>query len=144
MKGFRFLKDAPIADMAFESWGKNEEKLFAASGLALTNAMVDSSLMQPRESKNLTLQAKSLEDLLYNFLTELLILKDKESFLGSYFETKIKKENKQFKLEAKIFGEPLDLEKHQPHNDVKAISFHQFSIKKDKNKGFVARIVLDI
>lgn len=142
-QNFKFLKDAPIADMAFEAWGKNEEKLFAASGSALTNAMVDSSQILPHKSKVLILQAKNLEDLLYNFLTELLIFKDKESFLGSYFELEINK-NKKFELQAKIFGEPLDLERHQPHNDVKAISFHQFSIRKNKKRGFVARVILDI
>ena len=41
------------------------------------------------------------------------------------------------------FGEKIDIEKHNPKVDIKAITMHMFEVKKTKN-GWRAQVLVDI
>ena len=43
-KGFRFLEDIALADLAFEAWGESPSELFASAAEALMEAKKGSSL----------------------------------------------------------------------------------------------------
>jgi SHS2 domain-containing protein len=42
-----------------------------------------------------------------------------------------------------VYGEPIDLERHQPRADVKAITYYMFKVE-EKDGRWQARVVVDI
>ncbi|MBI4018314.1 MAG: archease [Candidatus Aenigmarchaeota archaeon] len=139
---YKFLKDVAIADVAFEASGRTLKELFESAGLAVTNTMVrDLKKVRPKVTKTIKLRSDSLESLLFNFLQEIIFLKDAKQLLLSKFSVKI--DEKKLLLAGKASGEKLDMEKHELTVDVKAVTYHNFELKKEKNR-WVARVILDV
>src|SRR3989344_407084 len=152
MPKFRFIPEIAVADSAFEAFGKELNELFENCALATFTEMVDLKTVSPKEKKVIQLSSEKLESLLYDFLSEILFIKDHESIVFSKVKCEINEAGvclptgeckEKFVLEAEILGEKIDQKKHKLGNDVKAITMHMFQVAKDK-KGWKARVVLDI
>src|SRR3989344_3577578 len=101
---FKFLEDVAIADIAFEAYGKNLENLFENCALALSDCMVNLKQIKPKIKKEIKLESDKLESLLYDFLSEIIFIKDTDGFL--FFKYKIEiKQNKNFQLKATCEGD---------------------------------------
>jgi SHS2 domain-containing protein len=82
--------------------------------------------------------------LLYNWLEALLVKFEIEGMLYSKFEVQeLGKENGVFKLKAKIWGEKFNPERHPQRVGVKAVTYHQMEIMKEREKA-VVKFILDI
>jgi SHS2 domain-containing protein len=55
----------------------------------------------------------------------------------------IDEKDERFFLKAESAGEPLDAARHHQRADVKAVTFHDFSVEKEDD-GWKARVLLDI
>ena len=142
MGKFRVLEDVAIADVAFVAEGKTLEELFATCALATFEVMADTKRVEPKEKTGIKLEQDEIDKLLFDWLAELIYLKDaKEMFFGK-FDLKIEKKNK-YILSGRVFGEKIDYKKHKVKVDVKAVTLHLFEVKKVKNN-WQARVVLDI
>lgn len=140
---YKFLEDLAIADVAFEATGKTLEELFDSSALALENTQVkDLKSVKYKVEKKIEVESDNIEMLLFNFLQELIFLKDAKLLLFNKFDIKIT-QGKKFKLKAKAYGEKLDMKKHELLVDVKAVSLHQFKVEETKS-GWVASVILDV
>jgi len=139
MKKFKVLEDVAIADIAFEIYGKNLNELFENAALAIFEETADLDKVEEKEKKSVKLSATNIEDLLYDFLSEILFLKDKDSFLFKKSNVKIEKHS----LKAELSGEPIDRKKHELRNDIKAITLHMFKVEKTKD-GYKAVVVVDV
>src|SRR3989344_2694391 len=95
---FEFLKDVAIADIAFRAHGKSRESLFENCGLALTTAMADTAKMAEKARKKIAVEGKDDKELLYNFLEELVYIKDVEGLLFRKFSVKISREKAGLRL----------------------------------------------
>lgn len=141
---YRFLEDIAIADVAFEAEGKTPAELFTNAALALTNTMVkDVNTVEQRAAKNIQLEADDLEMLLYRFLQELVFYKDAVLLLFSRYDIDIGEEKGKWRLNATVHGEELNQEKHQLVADVKAVSLHNFKVRKTA-EGWRAEVILDV
>ena len=138
---YRFLPHT--ADVIFEAYGKTLERLFENSGLALEEIMVDLSTIDIKEHYEITLEADSLENLLYDFLSELIFVKDTENLLFKKFDIVINHKNKKYELFTKCEGEKIDPEKQKLCDDAKAITMHEFEIKQEKNI-WRSKVLVDI
>ena len=144
LKKFVLLENIAIADIAFEAFGKNLNELFENSAFAVAEIIADSKKIKPKFQKTIKLKANSIENLLYDFLSELIYLKDAEGIVFCKFKIKIIEKDKEFFLNAKIVGQKISAINPQfLRNDAKAITMHMFSVKKIKQK-WVARIVVDV
>lgn len=144
MKKFKFLENIATADCAFEAYGKTYEQLFENAALALFEVMVDIDEVKPLHKSHFSLHTSNLDDLLFDFLSELVFLKDEKGMVFSKFKVKIKKlDARRLTLDANIWGEKINPARHNLKVDVKAVTRHLFEIKKEKDK-FLARAVLDI
>jgi len=150
MAKFRFLDDVAIADAAFVAEGKNLEDLFSNCALATFEVIANTKKVEPKKSVSINLTYKNLDRLLFDWLSELIYLKDLKKMIFSKFDIKISspkaslaKEGDEYKLKAKAWGEGIDYKKHQIRLDVKAVTYHLFEIKKEKNK-WKAKIILDV
>ena len=143
MKKYKVLEDVAIADIAFESQGKNLNKLFENSAFAIFEESADLEKVEVKEKYTVKLSATNIEDLLYDFLSEILFLKDTHSFLFKKSKVKIEKKVGNYDLKAELSGEPIDRKKHELRNDIKAITLHMFKVQKTKD-GYKAVFVVDV
>lgn len=137
---YRFLPNVAIADIAYEVRARRVEGLFEAAAIALTEVMVDRRSVRPKLRKDVRVAADDMDRLLYDFLTELIIMKDVESLLFKEFDVSIDGEKS---LICTMKGETIDRARHKLRNDVKAVTMHMFGVKRAKT-GLKATVVLDI
>ena len=142
MKPFEF-KDH-TADILFIARGKDLEELCKNAGLAVMDSMVDLKSVKKKVKEKITLsEEKNPESLLFTFLEELVYLKDAKSILFSDFKIEIREDGHSYVLEADCFGEKINPKTHKLRVDVKAITLHEFYVKKT-SKGYKAQVIVDI
>ncbi len=139
---YKLLPDIAIADVAFDAYGKTLNELFEAAAKATFDVMADTTTITPKITKEISLSGDTIENLLYDFLSEIIFLKDTNSLIFSEVSVEIK-QNKKYLLTAVIKGDRINPEQQKLGNDVKAVTMHMFEIKKEK-EGYRARVVLDI
>lgn len=137
--GYMFLKDAVTADMTFQAEAKTLEELFEECAKAVFDTQCDINKVEAKEKRTIELENEDPEDLLFDFLSELVYLKDSLYMLFSKFQVKIVGSE----LKADIYGEPIDPDKHDLKVDVKAVTMHMFKLERTK-EGCKAIVVLDI
>lgn len=142
MQAFRFLPHSVASDVAFEAFGETAEELFQNAAKAVFSVMADLKKVSPKEEITLELTSETLEDLLFDFLNELIFLKDRDRMLFSKFEVTIHS-NDTYHCSGKVLGEIIDPKKHRLGVDVKAVTKHEFKVEK-KGKLYKATVVLDI
>jgi len=138
---FKFLPDVALADIAFEAQSDSVEGLFETCALAITDIMVDPSTLRPAVEKKISLRSVDLDRLLYDFMTELIIMKDVDSLLFGEYEVKVSDGGTS--LEAVARGEAIDRDRHRLRNDVKAVTMHLFGVRHE-GKMWKTTVVLDI
>ena len=135
---YKYLKHT--ADVKFQAFGNTLEEAFSSAANALKEVIVDKKKILEKEKKDIEIDGKDLESLLYNFLEEFLFLLDSEDFIISKIK-KIKINHKTFKLKAIILGDFAS--KYNFTNDVKAITYNEMFVKKEKNK-YTIQVVVDV
>jgi len=143
---FRYLPDIALADIAFEAESSSIDGLFESSAEALTDIMVDPKTIRTdlkgTVTKKLSIISDDLDTLLYDFLTEIIIVKDVDSLLFSEIEVNVAPDRKS--LKAILKGEPIDRDRQALRNDVKAVTMHMFGVRRGERGPWRATVVLDI
>jgi SHS2 domain-containing protein len=134
---FRLL-DIATADMAFEAFGRTKEEMFENAGLAFTEIMTELKSVEPKVERSFSVEGHDDKALLFDFISELLFLKDTENLVFSEFSVKLSKG----KLYCKCKGEEWDRNKHEVKTEIKAATYNQMLIEK-KNEQFRCQMVLD-
>jgi SHS2 domain-containing protein len=138
---YKFLPDIALADIAFEAESDTVNGLFESCTMALTDIMVDPKTLHGKVTKEISLKSDDLDRLLYDFLSELIVIKDVESLLFSEIHVDVKGSGTE--LAAVLRGEPIDRVRHTLRNDVKAVTMHMFGIRQEGQE-WKATVVLDI
>lgn len=131
------------SDIEFLAEGSTLEEVFENSAKAFYDSIVDIDKVSTLETKKISVEGIDLGNLLYNFLEELLYLFDTEMFVGKEIKVDISKRGEKSSLIAQIKGEILDLKKHEPKTEIKAVTYHEMYIKKVGDK-YIAHVILDI
>ncbi|MBW2992161.1 archease [Candidatus Woesearchaeota archaeon] len=134
---YKFI-DTITSDVLFEAYGKDLKELFENAAEALASVQCKLDLIEPKEPRLVELEAENIDDLMINWLQEIIALVDTEEMFFSKFDIK---EISETKLTAEIWGEPITPEKGE--TVVKAVTYHKFKLEKIKEK-FVATVSLDI
>ncbi len=140
MKKFEFL-DITTADTAFAAYGKGLNELFENAALAMFEVMVNTKQIKPKVKKTLKVKNDDLKGLLFAWLNELLIFYGSDNLAFSKFEVKIDEEK--MELKAVLYGEKIDIKKHEVRTEVKAATYHKMEIEK-LNGGWKAKVIVDI
>jgi len=141
---YTYLEEIGTADIAFEATGRDLPELFRAAADATTNVMIDNiEAIEPRKARRIELSSDQLDMLLFDFLQELIFLKDAERLLLRMQDVRIDERDENYFLKATAEGEPLDAERHHQRADVKAVTLHGFSVEGTEG-GWKARVLLDI
>ena len=134
---FKFISHT--ADLKFQAFGKNLEEVFKNSALALSNSIYDGKVKEKKTFK-IKAQGHDLENLLYEFLEEFLVLFDSKNFLLSKIKN-LKLDEKKLKIEAEIVGD--DVINYETSMHIKAITYNEMFVKKEKDK-WISQVVVDI
>ncbi len=141
MASYRYLDHT--ADILFQAEGASLEELFEQCALAVEDTQVHLDKVEQKKKVVIKGKSKSLENLLFDFLDDLLFYKDAEQLVFSRFEVSLEEKKGVHYLKCSAYGEKLMVEKHQPKVDVKAITMHMFEVKKIKGK-WKAQVLVDI
>ena len=144
-KKYKFLENVAIADIAYEAYGKNLNEMFENAALAIFELSANIKTIEAKKKLEIKLENEKMENLLYDFLSEILFLKDSKYMVFRNVKVKISenKKNKKFELKSILEGDTINPQKQQLENDIKAVTMHMFEIKKEKNN-WKATVVVDI
>ncbi|GAK60485.1 hypothetical protein U27_00382 [Candidatus Vecturithrix granuli] len=136
----RYTEFEHTADIGVDIYGRTRAELFQNAGYALFNSMINVVAITPIVVRTVKINSEDSELLLMNWLRELLYLFSIHQEVYAEFTIDTLRADA---LEATIKGEPLDLEKHQFHTEIKAITYHQFSVT-HKHGRWKARVIFDV
>ena len=139
--GFKIVEELPSADFIFDAFGESLEELFVNCARACFFAMTDIETVDRPDSRDISVAGETVEDLLFAFIAELIYLKDTENIFLSRFEIEIAPDGKT--LKGVVRGEAIDYNKHVIKTDVKAATYHDLHVRKDR-QGFSVRMILDL
>lgn len=142
MQKYKFLEDVAIADIAYEAYGRDLNELFENAALAIFELSANIKTIDTKKNLVIKLENEKTETLLYDFLSEILFLKDSKYMVFKKAKVSID-HKKKYQLNAVLEGDTINPEKQQLENDIKAVTMHMFELKKEKN-GYKATVVVDI
>lgn len=125
------------ADIGFEVFGKTNEELYGNAARALFSLLVDQTGIEPAIEKRLVLAAEN--DSLVVFLNDLLYFWDTEKFIPETISTRTKND----KLIVIVKGQHFDENHHRTIGQVKAVTYHRFSITEEAGQA-KATFIVDI
>ena len=136
---YRTLEHA--TDAVIEVTADTLEDAFKIAGISVIETILDISKVTENDKKSIQVKGKDLKYLLYNWLEEIIILTITDGFAGKRITIDISKDE-EYKINAEVFGETIDLKKHEFKVEIKSPTFHEMEIKqKDK---ITMRYLLDL
>lgn len=142
MGRWEVLETMAVADCALEIRGADLDDLFATAARALAELMVDPATLEIRNERPLELSAPALDLLLYDWLSELIYLKDLEQVVFPRAEVHVEP-GAPCRLRARLAGGRIERGRTALRADLKAVTFHQFGLEQDAS-GWRARVVIDL
>jgi SHS2 domain-containing protein len=141
MGRYQVLEDVAIADCALEVEGADLDDLFATAARALAELMVDPATLTPALERRVVLEATSLDLLFFDWLSEIIGLKDSEGAAFPRVEVQVER-GTPWRLRARLAGGPLHAGTAALRADPKAVTLHLFRVEPWAG-GWRARVVID-
>jgi SHS2 domain-containing protein len=145
MPNYKFFEHT--ADIGVEISGRTKKELFANAACAMFDILIEknesnskSDEEAKRQQKKVSVDGADLEDLLINFLRELLYLFNGEKFITVSCEI-IKFTNQE--LQARLTGESFNSKKHLIKTEIKAVTYSDVKVEKFK-RVWNARVIFDV
>lgn len=131
------------ADIGIEVNSENITEAFINAALGTLNIITDIEKIKPQTTKNITIESEDEYGLLYDWITELLILLDSENFMASQYNISITKDDTSYKLEGDILGDNYDTNTYNYKTEVKAITYHEMDIVQE-DENIKIRFIVDL
>jgi SHS2 domain-containing protein len=145
MPNYKFFDHT--ADIGIEISGRTKKELFANAAYAMFDILIDnngskikSTEKTQKRQKTVTVKGADVEDLLINFLRELLYLFNSTGWVVSHCEI-MECGNK--RLKARLMGEPCNKKKYSIKTEIKAVTYSGIEVKKQKS-GWKAWVIFDV
>jgi SHS2 domain-containing protein len=129
------------ADIGVRVHGATLPALFANAARAMFTVLGELKKTGDRRQKTVELRAESLEDLLHDWLAELLYAVETEHVLYDEFEIS----NLQSPvLTATVRGGPIDFAESQPNEEIKAVTYHRLDVHQLPDGSWQATVIFDV
>ena len=137
-KKYKFINHT--ADVGIKVWGESLESLFENAAYSMFDILTELDKVKVKESLGVEIEGKRTDELLADWLRNLLYKFNGEGYLLREFNIEeISKKG----LKAKVGGEKLYLSRHTLKTEIKAVTYHQLEVKKIA-KGWEAQIIFDV
>jgi SHS2 domain-containing protein len=128
------------ADIGLRVRAESLDGLFAEAGRALFSLLVaNPEAIRPVQQVEFELAGSQRDDLLFDWLAELLYTFATQRLLLAEFDVRVRDDG----LSARARGEPLDRQRHELDLEVKAITYHGLKVEKAAS-GWLAEVIVDI
>ncbi len=128
------------ADIGIRVRAGTLEELLADAAQGLFSIIVaNPEAVRPLQEMTFSVAGEPHDDLLLDWLDELLYTFDTKRLLFREFEMRCSPEG----LTATARGEPVDRTRHELHMEVKAITYHGLKVERDGD-GWLAEVIVDI
>jgi len=127
------------ADVGVRGWGATPAEAFEQAACALT-AVVTHARVEPKISVRLTRQAPDLELLFVEWLNAIIYEMAVRNMLFGRFAVRIENEC----LEATLWGEPVDVERHAPACEPKGATYTALKVDRDADGRWSAACIVDV
>jgi SHS2 domain-containing protein len=148
------------ADIGVHIYGATLPELFANAAAALYEALGRLAKAEERTEKSVKLEAPTLEDLLHDWLSELLyeveanhMLYDEISLLtvrgspvpdGAELGSSGREAAHTCELRATLRGGTIDFERSQTNEEIKAVTYHHLQVEQLPDATWRATVILDV
>ena len=126
------------ADVCIKAYGKTISEAFEHAAVGMFDIITDNSKIGSVGQYDIQLDAPDLEQLLVDWLSELLFLNSAKNLVFSSFKVAIDEKH----LSAQVFGEEYDTSKHKMGVEIKAVTYHMLEVK--NKKPFYVQVLFDI
>lgn len=128
------------ADLGIEIYGRDERELFSNAACALFDIMTDIKAVYAKVERDIHIEGSGWEDLMVNFLREILYLFNGEGL--SLYDFLVS-EMDMYHIKGTVRGEFFDSKRHCLNMEIKAVTYHGTEVKKVSN-GWTARVIIDV
>jgi SHS2 domain-containing protein len=126
--------------LAVKVVGNSQADLFANSAFALFDVMTDVEKIELKEHLPLEVEGVDRDDLMVNWMRELLYLYQGSGYLLREFQVR---EVKDTLVKAEVCGEKIDPDRHEIKKEVAAVAYHQSRMEKTGNQ-WTAQLVFEV
>jgi len=127
-KGARYETISHTADVMIRAFGSTLEEAFENAAYGLFDQMADLSNVEPKQLFKMDIEGAEPQQLLVDFLSELLYLFDTELVLLKEFKASYDGEV----LAVTARGEKIDKKRHVLRKSIKAVSYHMIEVAPEK------------
>ena len=128
------------ADVGIKAYGKTLSEAFEHAAKGMFDIITDNSEVESVGQYDIALASADLEQLLVDFLSELLFLNSAQNLVFGFFKVEVDEKKKS--LRAHVCGEPFHSEKHKIGNEIKAVTYHMLEVS--KKKPYFVQVLFDI
>jgi SHS2 domain-containing protein len=139
MKPYEFFDHT--ADIGVRIFGRTLEELFTNAVRAMYKALGKLEKTGDRKQKTVELPAASLEDLLHDWLAELLFEIEANHVLYDEIEIAGVAPGK---LTAALAGGAIDFERSHTNEEIKAVTYHQLRVEQLPDSTWRATVIFDV
>ncbi len=128
------------ADIGLRARAGDLNTLFAEAARAFFSVLVENYAdVRAADEFSISVEADARDDLLYDWLAELLYLYDTQHVLLAEFDVSVREGH----VKATVRGEPVDFDRHRLDMDVKAITYHELKVQREGD-GWLAEVIVDL
>jgi SHS2 domain-containing protein len=132
------------ADVAVELKAPDREGVFREALRAFTDTVTDLETVDPDEGHDLEAEAESLEDLMIEWLGELVYRFDVDGLLfRDVADLRIEETETGHRLTGRAHGEPYDEERHPLKVEIKGVTYHELEVEQ-ADGSWRGRVIFDI
>lgn len=136
---YRFFEHT--ADIGVQIFGDTVAELFVNAAGALYEAMGEFVVGEQLPQKQLVLRADSYEDLLHDWISELLYTAEtKHAFYNRITITNLTANQ----LEANLNGGVIDFSRSKTNEEVKAVTYHELHVEQTPEGRWSATVIFDV
>jgi len=128
------------ADLGLEVRGGTLPELYAHAAEGMCALFFDLPAVRPRQERTVAAQGHDREEVLVDWLGDLLYMVEVEQFLPCRFEVV---ELDETHLCARVAGEPFDPQRHRWRTGIKAATYHDLHVRQEPGGEWSVRIIFD-
>ena len=140
MKKYEILEHT--ADVGIRAHGKDLSEAFENAASGMFSIITNIEDVEEIGEYQINIQSRDLEQLLVDWLSELLFVHTVKNVLFSKFKIEIEEKEGIWLLKGSAQGENFNKDKHPYHAEIKAVTHHILKI--EKNDGYTVQVLFDI
>ena len=128
------------ADIGVRGFGASKEEAFEQAGLALTGVITEVNSLEPKDLVEVSCDAPNDELLLVDWLNAIVYEMATRKMLFGKFQVHFEAD----RLRASLWGQPIDVAKHQPAVEVKGATYTELKVQCGPDGTWIAQCVVDV